>query len=74
MILYEFAPPLIHLLKVNEAHFIVIVIPYSGKFSHGTKFRVFRGLVNYHENKNRETLNLHVRVYVYARATERARA
>ena len=49
-------------------------IPYSGKFSHGAKFRVFRGLVSYRENKNREILNLHVRIYACARATERARA
>ena len=50
------------------------IIPYSRKFSHGAKFRVLCGLVSYRENKNREILNLHVRVYACARATERARA
>ena len=44
-------------------------VPYSGKFSHGAKFRVFRGLVSY-----REILNLHVRIYACMHATEQARA
>ena len=32
-------------------------IPYSGKFSHGAKFRVFHRLVGMRENKNYENLN-----------------
>ena len=35
----------------------VIAIPYSGKFSLGANFRVFRGSVGRRENKNRELLN-----------------
>ena len=31
---------------------------YSGKFSHGAKFRTFRGWVSYRENKNRASLNV----------------
>ncbi len=51
-------------------------IPYSGKFSHGAKFRVFRGLVSYRENKNRETLNLQsrARARIRMRACDRASA
>jgi hypothetical protein len=32
-------------------------LPYSGKFSHGAKFRVFRGQARCRENKNCEILN-----------------
>ena len=42
-------------------------IPYSGKFSHGANFRVFRGLVSY-----REILNTRARIRM--RACDRARA
>ena len=35
-----------------------MIIPYSGKFSHGAKFRTFRGWVGYRENKNCESLNV----------------
>ena len=49
-------------------------ILYSGKFSHGAKFRVFRGLVSYRENKNREILNNFTRACIHMPVCDRASA
>ena len=43
-------------LREVDQHFYVDV-PYSGKFLHGAKFRVFHGWSYNSENKNRECLN-----------------
>ena len=43
------------LLTCSAFDCMMTMIPYSGKFSHGAKFRVFRGWVGRRENKNRKS-------------------
>ena len=47
------------LAEMVTLHFHLHVdIPYSGKFSYGAKFRIFRMLHPLYENKNCENLNV----------------
>ena len=41
---------------MQEVNYLVHDIPYSREFSHGAKFRTFRGWVSYHESLNVRTI------------------